>query len=169
MDTSTRYTTIHSPLGRILLVGTDAGLSGLYLADHGHAPTPEPDWKADPGGFEVVRDQLDGYLSGERTRFEVELDLEGTSFQRRVWAALRTIPYGRTISYRELAGRIGQPTAARAVGAANASNPVSIIVPCHRVIAAGGGLGGYGWGLARKEWLLELESQRTQLEPSSSV
>ena len=158
MSTPTRYAHTRSPLGRILLTGTDAGLSGLYLTDHGPAPSPEPDWLADPGGFVDVRDQLGEYLTGARTRFEVELDPGGTEFQRRVWAALRAIPYGRTASYSELAARIGQPTASRAVGTANARNPVSIIVPCHRVVAADGTLGGYAWGLARKAWLLDLEN-----------
>ncbi len=158
MNTPTRYAHTHSPLGRILLVGTDAGLSGLFLADHARAPSPEPDWLADPGGFAHVRDQLDEYFAGVRTRFDLDLDLDGTDFQRRVWAALRAIAYGQTISYGELAARIGQPTASRAVGTANGNNPVSIIVPCHRVVAADGTLGGYAWGLARKTWLLALET-----------
>lgn len=158
MNTPTRYAHTNSPLGRVLLTGTDTGLSGLYLTDHGRAPSPEPDWLADPDGFVDVRDQLGEYFAGVRVRFEVELDLDGTDFQRRVWAALLAIPYGRTATYRELAAQIGQPTASRAVGTANARNPVSIIVPCHRVVAADGTLGGYAWGAARKAWLLGLES-----------
>lgn len=160
MIAPTRYAHTNSPLGRVLLIGTPAGLSGLYLTDHGRAPSPEPDWLADPAGFVDVREQLAEYFTGVRTRFEVELDLDGTDFQRRVWAVLCDIPYGRTVSYRELAARIGQPTAARAVGTANATNPVAIIVPCHRVVAADGTLGGYAWGLARKAWLLGLENSQ---------
>ena len=166
MMTPTRYAHTRSPLGRLLLTGTGAGLSGLYLADHDRAPSPGPDWLADPDGFAHVRDQLGEYFAGVRTRFEIEVDLDGTDVQRQVWAALRAIPYGRTISYRELAVRIGRPTASRAVGTANANNPVSIIVPCHRVIAADGTLGGYAWGLARKAWLLDLENGQP---PSASL
>jgi len=158
MITPTRFAYTDTPLGRVLLTGTDRGLSGLYLVDHGRAPSPAPDWLADPGGFDGVSEQLGEYLTGSRTRFEIELAVEGTDFQQRVWAALRAIPYGRTATYRELAAGIGQPTASRAVGTANAKNPVSIIVPCHRVVAADGTLGGYAWGLARKAWLLGLEN-----------
>ncbi len=107
-------------------------------------------------------DQLDEYFAGERTEFDVTLRLEGTEFQRRVWAGLLEIPYGETISYGELATRIGQPTASRAVGLANGRNPVGIIVPCHRVIGSTGALTGYGGGLDRKRALLDLERSRRQ-------
>lgn len=152
------YTSIDSPLGRILLVGSDTGLRGLHLADHERAPQPPPSWQRDDDAFVSVARQLTDYFAGVRTSFDLPLDLSaGTDFQRRVWEQLLAIPYGETISYGELARRIGQPTASRAVGLANGQNPVAIVVPCHRVVAANGGLGGYGWGLDRKSWLLDLE------------
>ncbi len=152
------YTEVDSPLGAVLLVGRAGALAGLYLADHGRSPVPGPDWRRDDGALRAVERQLGEYFAGRRAAFDVELDLTGTPFQLRVWEQLRAIPYGHTISYGELARRIGQPTASRAVGMANGRNPVSIVVPCHRVVAADGGLGGYGWGTDRKAWLLALES-----------
>ena len=158
--TPTLYTTVDSPLGRVLLVGHADAVTGLYLADHGHAPEPGVGWRLDDGRFRDVAAELAEYFAGERTAFDARLDLVGTAFQRRVWAALQAIPYGETISYGELARRIRSPGASRAVGRANGRNPVSIIVPCHRVIAADGGLGGYGWGTDCKAWLLALERGR---------
>lgn len=105
-----------------------------------------------------MRGQLSEYFAGERTGFDVELSMRGTAFQRRVWCALQEIPYAETISYGELARRLGVPSAARAVGLANGCNPVSVIVPCHRVIGADGTLTGYGGGIERKRLLLELEA-----------
>lgn len=160
---TTTYTSLDSPLGRLLLVGTPDGLAGLYLADHERAPRPCPDWRHDDAGFREVEAQLAEYFAGERTDFDLALDLVGTDFQLLVWAALQEIPHGRTISYGELARRIGRPTASRAVGLANGQNPVSIVVPCHRVIATNGGLGGYGWGLEAKSWLLDLERGQPSL------
>jgi O-6-methylguanine DNA methyltransferase len=161
---TTTYTMTESPLGRILLVGSDAGLAGLYLADDERAPLPAPEWERRDDAFGDVVAQLREYFAGERTVFDVTLDLStGTAFQQRVWAELRAIPYGETVSYGELAHHIGQPGASRAVGLANGRNPVSIIVPCHRVIATGGGLGGYGWGLTNKSWLLDLERGQPSL------
>lgn len=162
-STATTHTHVDSPIGRILLVGSDAGLAGLYVADHDRAPLPDAAWRADIAPFRAVETQLGEYFAGERTDFDVDLDLAGTAFQRRVWAALCEIPYGETISYGELARRIDQPTAARAVGLANGQNPVSIIVPCHRVVAADGSLGGYGWGTQRKSWLLDHERGQPSL------
>jgi AraC family transcriptional regulator of adaptative response/methylated-DNA-[protein]-cysteine methyltransferase len=107
--------------------------------------------------LERVEAQLREFLAGERRAFDLPLDMPGSAFQERVWAELRQIPYGETVAYRELAARVGAPQAPRAVGRANGSNRLALIVPCHRVIAAGGGLGGYGGGLAAKRWLLDLE------------
>ncbi len=112
--------------------------------------------------FALLRDQLAQYFEGKSTAFDIPLSYPGTDFQRKVWQALRDIPYGQTMSYGEVAQTIGKPGAARAVGAANGSNRIAIIIPCHRVIAAGGGPGGYGGGLWRKLRLLELERSRTR-------
>lgn len=127
-------------------------------------PTYEPSrdgWEADSEAFPEAVEQLRGYFAGERTEFDLELELVGTAFQRRVWAALQTIPYGETRSYGEIAEQIGSPGAFRAVGLANCHNPIGIIVPCHRVIGANGSLTGYGGGLDRKRALLDIEKQRT--------
>jgi methylated-DNA-[protein]-cysteine S-methyltransferase len=126
--------------------------------------THEPDrsgWQpADAGAFGDVVEQLAAYFDGSLTEFDVELHLDGTDFQRRVWEALRTIPYGETRSYGEIAAQIGSPGASRAVGLANGRNPISIIIPCHRVIGSTGGLTGYGGGIDRKQALLALETAR---------
>ena len=123
----------------------------------------QADWIEDPAGFGDVIAQLEAYFAGELTEFDIVLDLEGTEFQKRVWAELLTIPYGQTRSYGEMARNLGKPGASRAVGLANGRNPVSIIVPCHRVIGADGSLTGYGGGLDRKTHLLDLEQRRGQL------
>ncbi len=156
-----RFTYIDSPMGPLLLVGRPGVLCGLYLASHERCRTPDPSWTEDAETFGDVRRQLDDYFAGARVDFELELDLtDGTTFQTEVWQALRGIPFGETISYGELARRIGRPAAVRAVGSANGRNPVSIIVPCHRVIGADGSLTGYGWGTERKAWLLDHERGR---------
>ena len=123
----------------------------------------EPGWRRCDEAFAAVRGQLEEYFAGERTLFDVALEMEGTPFQRRVWRELEAIPYGETISYGELARRVGQPSAARAVGLANGRNPVAVIVPCHRVIGADGSLTGYGGGMERKRILLGLESGAARL------
>lgn len=146
-----------SPIGRLLLVGRPGVLCGLSVADHERCRPPEPGWLEDPSIFvEVVR-QLDEYFAGSRTTFELEIELSGTPFQLEVWRALREIPHGDTWSYAEVARHIGRGTGFRAVGLANGRNPVSIVVPCHRVIGADGSLTGYGWGTDRKAWLLAHE------------
>jgi methylated-DNA-[protein]-cysteine S-methyltransferase len=153
-----------SPIGPITLVADADRLACLYMLDHRHAPDFAefgPAVATDPL-LDRVRDQLEEYFEGTRTEFDLPLvDDVGTPFQRRVWAALLEIPYGETISYAELARRVGQPTAFRAVGLANGKNPISIIVPCHRVVGSGGSLTGYGGGLDRKQRLLELESKES--------
>ena len=158
------YTEFPSPLGVIGLRGTADGLTGVYMEEHHHGPPAEERaaWTRQDVRLAEARAQLEEYFAGARTVFDLPLDLEGTggtSFQRRVWAALCEVPYGATISYGELARRIGQPAAVRAVGLANGRNPLSIIVPCHRVIGAGGALTGYGGGMARKRALLDLEAR----------
>jgi methylated-DNA-[protein]-cysteine S-methyltransferase len=149
------YTTLHpSPVGDILLRADDEGrLTELYLR-HDGAPGISP---AHPP-FDAVREQLDAYFAGELERFDVPMALHGTAFQLRVWKQLTEIPFGETISYSELARRLDDPKLVRAVGLANGRNPISIIVPCHRVIGADGSLVGYGGGLERKQWLLEHEA-----------
>ncbi len=155
--TTIHFTSVESPIGPLLLVGRDGVLTGLYCGSHDKCPAPDPSWVEDPAPFAAVAAQLEEYFAGTRTDFDVPIDLEGTPFQREVWRALQEIPHGETTSYGELARRIGRPAAVRAVGAANGRNPVSIIVPCHRVIGSDGKLVGYGWGVERKVWLLDHE------------
>jgi methylated-DNA-[protein]-cysteine S-methyltransferase len=152
-----RYGIVPTPLGPVLVTGDGEALTGLWFADHARAPEQPSAWPRDDDAFAGVADQLDGYFAGRRTRFDVPLRMAGTPFQRAVWAALREIPFGSTTTYAELAAGIGAPTAARAVGAANGRNPISIVVPCHRVVGRDGSLTGYAWGLERKAWLLRLE------------
>ncbi len=158
------YTEFESPLGTILVRGTAHGLTGLYMEEHRHGPSAaeRAGWTHDEAPFAAARVQLAEYFAGTRTVFDLALDREamgGTAFQRRVWSALLEIPYGETISYGGLARRIGQPAAVRAVGLANGRNPVSVIVPCHRVVGSGGKLTGYGGGMERKSVLLALEAR----------
>jgi methylated-DNA-[protein]-cysteine S-methyltransferase len=156
-----RYRYVDSPIGRIRLAGHHGQLSRLHLADHDRCPPAEAQWTLDPGAFDDVRQQLDEYFDGTREVFDVALDLQGSPFQVEVWTALRAIPYGQTTSYAAIAQAVGRPAAVRAVGAANGRNPISIIVPCHRVIGADGRLTGYGWGVDRKAWLLDHERYAT--------
>jgi methylated-DNA-[protein]-cysteine S-methyltransferase len=153
----TLFAVVDSPIGPLTLVGRGGRLTNLVMVDQAHAVAPPPDSRRDDAAFAEVAAQLAEYFAGDRTDFDVPLELGGTEFQRRVWAQLRCIPYGETISYGELARRVGNPRASRAVGLANGRNPVAVIVPCHRVVAADGGLGGYGGGSARKIHLLDLE------------
>jgi methylated-DNA-[protein]-cysteine S-methyltransferase len=153
------FTVVDSPIGELMLTSDGAALTGLWLEEHaGRAVAgPADGWKRDASAFREAVAQVRAYVAGELRVFSLPLAAEGTAFQRRVWAALAEIPFGETRSYGEIAGRIGQPGAARAVGLANGSNPISIVVPCHRVIGANGTLTGYGGGLERKRWLLEHE------------
>jgi methylated-DNA-[protein]-cysteine S-methyltransferase len=145
-----------SPIGALTLVGTGGALAGLYMVEHRYAPASFGE--RDDGAFAEVVEQLAEYFAGTRTEFDLALAPVGTPFQQRVWAELRAIPYGETTTYGELAAAIGRPAASRAVGHANGHNPISIVVPCHRVIGTSGSLTGYGGGLARKRFLLALES-----------
>ncbi len=153
----TYYHSIPSPIGRLLLTATASGISGVFMENHHGGPQPQPDWIRDPTCLSDVSRQLESYFASTLREFDVPLDLHGTPFQVEVWTALLAIPFGATASYRDLAQAIGRPKAVRAVGAANGRNPVSIIVPCHRVIGANGTLTGYGGGLPRKQFLLDLE------------
>jgi methylated-DNA-[protein]-cysteine S-methyltransferase len=154
---ATRYRIIDSTIGPLTVAGDDDELRGLHMDDQIHPPKGRGEWVHDPHLLPRVVDQLHAYFDGELTEFDVNLRLDGTAFQQRVWSALLEIPYGETESYGQLARRIGQPTASRAVGLANGRNPVAIIVPCHRVIGSTGNLTGYGGGLHRKRQLLDLE------------
>ena len=160
----TVYATMPSPVGELLLTATDDGLTRVYFEQHRHGHRMQPDWwpaaEASGAARDVLaeaRAQLDAYFAGARTTFALPLAARGTPFQERVWAALRGIPFGTTISYTELARRVGDLSAVRAVGSANGRNPLSIVVPCHRVIGADGSLTGFGGGIERKRWLLEHE------------
>lgn len=155
----TLVTMIDSPIGPLTLMSRDGCLVRLSMEDQAHAVAPPSDGRSDDDAFADMTVQLAEYFAGERTCFDVPLELEGTEFQRRVWSELCAIPYGETISYGELARRVGNPKAYRAVGLANGRNPVAVIVPCHRVISSDGSLGGYGGGLERKVHLLELEQK----------
>lgn len=152
---------MESPVGRLLLAGNRAGLKLIGFARGQGTIQPESDWRHSDRYFTEVIRQLDAYFKGELRSFDLPLALEGTAFQKSVWQELLKIPYGTTVSYREIARRIGKPKAVRAVGAANGRNPLPIVVPCHRVISSDGSLIGYGGGLQIKEFLLELERLHT--------
>lgn len=147
-------------IGRLTVVADDDALTGLYMEAHRHQPDVSTFGRIVDGSDVFMREvlvQLSAYFAGEIERFNLPVVLKGTPFQQRVWTALREIPYGETWSYRQLADRVGQPTASRAVGLANGKNPVSIVIPCHRVVGANGNLTGYGGGIERKKFLLDLE------------
>ena len=159
------YTYVASPLGDLLVVrddrdavsGAAGGLTGLYLPTGKHATALHHDWHRDDAAFDDVCEQLDEYFAGNRREFTLPRNPVGTGFQEKVWAALAEIPYGETTTYAAVAATIGTPTGSRAVGLANGRNPISIIVPCHRVVGANGALTGYGGGLDAKRWLLAHE------------
>ena len=155
--TSTITTTVESPIGPLRLIASDGALRGVYMNVQRHPPTLPDDLAHDDTWFKDIASQLHAYFNGELTAFDVPMNFSGTDFQCSVWRQLSFIPYGETISYGELARRVGNPNASRAVGLANGRNPISIIVPCHRVIGANGSLTGYSGGLERKSWLLEHE------------
>jgi methylated-DNA-[protein]-cysteine S-methyltransferase len=156
------YCEMESPLGRLLLAATDRGMRGIYFEEHRHFKGIQ-DWKRDSTHrvLQQAMRQLQEFFATTRTEFDLPLDLQGTPFQQAVWQQLLAIPYGSTISYGQHAERVGRPTAARAVGAAIGRNPVSIVVPCHRVLAGNGAYTGYAGGLERKRALLTFEAQRS--------
>lgn len=153
------YDTYESPHGQMLLVATDDGVSGVYFGGQKYFPETEKEWKRDGrhAPLKQAKRELQEYFAGKRKRFQIALDPDGTPFQRSVWKAISTVGFGNTITYGELARRAGYPGSARAAGAATGRNPVSIIVPCHRIMGANGALTGYAGGLERKRALLELE------------
>ena len=157
------YTYLPSPIGSLLLVADDNGLRQINFPVKGAPVQPAADCSENPQALAECVRQLRAYFSGELERFELPLAPHGTAFQQKVWTELCTIPYGETISYGELARRIGNPNASRAVGLANGSNPIPIIIPCHRVIGSSGKLTGYGGGLPIKEKLLGLEKRQLRL------
>jgi methylated-DNA-[protein]-cysteine S-methyltransferase len=159
-DKQKKYTYFDSPIGKILIAGTSTALTHIHFVGGVHPMEPDGDWQRDSEFFKAAIEQLQAYFEGKLKIFDLPLRLEGTDFQLEVWNALKEIPYGKTVSYADIARRIGRPKAVRAVGAANGQNPISIIVPCHRVIGSNGSLTGYGGGLKNKEALLALEQGR---------
>ncbi|MDV3127957.1 methylated-DNA--[protein]-cysteine S-methyltransferase [Mycobacterium sp. 21AC1] len=157
--TTLRCRTVESPVGPLTLAGREDRLMHLRMVDQTYEPS-RSGWNPDEDAFPEAVEQLAEYFAGERTVFELELEMVGTPFQRRVWTALQSIPYGETCTYGDIAREIGSPGAFRAVGLANGHNPIGIIVPCHRVIGSNGSLTGYGGGLERKRALLDLEKSR---------
>ncbi len=154
-------TTVPSPIGPILLTTRGDGLAGVFTDAQKDSPSRDASWKEQAAPFQRAARELAEYFAGERRAFDVALDAEqGTAFQRDVWSALRGIPFGKTMSYAEVARRVGRPSAVRAVGAAVGKNPWGIVVPCHRVVGTAGALTGFAGGLARKRWLLEHEGLR---------
>jgi methylated-DNA-[protein]-cysteine S-methyltransferase len=162
--TKIHYTHTASPIGELLLVGDGRGLHALRMQEGRRPGSIEPDWVESEEPFAEALVQLAEYFEGRRTEFELPLAPAGTPFQLRVWTVLREIPYGRTASYGEIARKVGVPSAPRAIGVANGLNPIGIIVPCHRVIGSDGSLTGYGGGLERKRWLLDLEAGALPLQ-----
>lgn len=158
MDTV--HTVVDSPIGPLTLVGDGAALTAVYMAEHRRRPGPEMLGARRDEAFVLARAELAEYFAGRRTQFTVDLHPVGRPFQLRVWALLTRIPYGSTRTYGELARELGDPGLAQAVGSANGRNPLSIVVPCHRVVGADGSLTGYAGGLERKRFLLDLEAAR---------
>jgi len=157
------YTHLETPVGKLLLVAKDGALCRVDFPRSGSPVAPDGAWQKDSSALREPARQLRAYFAGELERFDFPLSPEGTPFQQKVWNELCEIPYGTTISYGELARRIGNPKASRAVGLANGSNPIPIVIPCHRVIGSNGKLTGYGGGLEIKEKLLALEKRQLRL------
>ncbi len=172
----TYYDTMETPIGELTLTATDEGLTGIHFgavpaderAGRGWVPAAEAEGSAG-AVLREARAQLADYFAGRRSGFDLPLVARGTPFQERVWAVLRGIGHGEAISYAELARRVGSPRAVRAVGSANGRNPLPLVVPCHRVIASDGTLGGFGGGLDRKRWLLAHEGAPVKGAPASDV
>jgi len=154
---SRTHTTMDTPVGELTIVAEDGALTALYFPSHKRLPDPSEFGERTDRGFEEAKAQLAEYFAGERREFSLPLAPKGDAFQQKVWALLRAIPYGETRSYGQLAAELGDPHLAQAVGRANGRNPLSIVVPCHRVVGGDGSLTGYAGGLERKRFLLELE------------
>lgn len=157
-----RHLTFDSPVGPLLLIAQDDVLTRLEFVGRSHAIGPPAQASSGGAYLEEVCSQLTEYFAGSRRYFDLEVRPEGTAFQRRVWAILRDIPWGETCTYGDLADRLGNPDACRSVGAANGRNPVSIILPCHRIIGGNGHITGYAGGLDAKRWLLRHEEWTLQ-------
>jgi methylated-DNA-[protein]-cysteine S-methyltransferase len=157
MSATTYYCYLDSPLDQLFVQGDGQFVTGLLMPQHKGWRGPDAAWQQSDAPFAAVRAQLAEYFAGARREFDVPLKLAGTPFQQRVWQELVQIPFGTTLTYAQLAQRVGKPTASRAVGHANGRNPISIIVPCHRVIGADGKLTGYAGGVDKKQWLLAWE------------
>jgi methylated-DNA-[protein]-cysteine S-methyltransferase len=162
-SSTVHYTTVQSPIGVLLVIGDEDGLNALYLSSGRHSVQTPNGARRDDAALADVRAQLEEYFAGKRMEFDLRLNPLGTPFQLKVWQALRAIPYGTTASYGQQARAVGDPGSARAVGLANGRNPISIIVPCHRVIGADGSLTGYGGGIEAKRWLLDHEAKHAGL------
>jgi methylated-DNA-[protein]-cysteine S-methyltransferase len=156
----TSYSHLKTPLGDLVLVANETGLIGIYFDDCDHVPAARSTWTLDPQHpiLQQTEKQLREYFEGKRTGFSLPFHLAGTDFQERVWREIECIPYGQTISYSELARRAGAPEAIRAAGTSTGRNPLSIVIPCHRVMGKQGGITGYAGGLERKRYLLDLEN-----------
>lgn len=152
-----RHSIMDSPIGPLTIVERDGGLAAIYMVGHAHAPAPESLGERVDDALPEATRQLGEFFAGERTEFDLPLNAVGTEFQRKVWAALAEIPYGETRTYGEIAVELARPSASRAVGAAVGRNPISIVVPCHRVVGSDGRITGYAGGVERKEYLLALE------------
>ena len=157
----TSYNIIKTPMGDLILVANDSELTGIYFPGCDHVPAEHKDWKRDARHpvLRQAKEQLDEYFAGARTEFSLPMRFAGTDFQERVWRQIARIPHGKTLSYADLARKAGKPRAIRAAGSNTGRNPLSIVIPCHRVVGTNGGFGGYAGGLDRKRYLLELEKQ----------
>ncbi|MGH8861207.1 MAG: methylated-DNA--[protein]-cysteine S-methyltransferase [Jatrophihabitantaceae bacterium] len=162
-ESAVRYTFIDSPLGELVATRDEVGITGLFLPTGRHTGLEHRDGTRDDAAFDDLRRQLAEYFAGTRREFDLPLHASGTAFQQRVWTALLDIPYGETATYGATATAVGTPTGSRAVGLANGQNPISIVVPCHRVIGADGSLTGYGGGIEAKRWLLAHEAAQPGL------
>ena len=156
----TAFDEIDTPIGPLLLFGDEEGLRGISFQAGRHPLAAPPEWRRSAEPFRGIVGELQAYFAGELVRFESRLAPRGTPFQLEVWSFLRTIPYGETTTYAEIARRLGRPSACRAVGAANGRNPIPVVIPCHRVVGADGSLTGFGGGLPIKRALLALEARR---------
>lgn len=158
------YNTMKTPLGNLMLVANASELIGLYFVGCDHIPAEQKQWKRDSQHpvLQRAKEQLQEYFAGKRTEFSLPLHFSGTDFQERVWRQIALIPYGKTISYADLAHKAGKPTAVRAAGSNTGRNPLAIVIPCHRVIGKNGGIAGYAGGLDRKRYLLGLENPNSK-------
>lgn len=157
-----QYCYYESPIGKLLLVGADSYLENLYFPNKINSISLSENFEEDNSSFQQITTQLTEFFSGKRKNFQLQLRPQGTDFQLQVWRELQKVPYGKTASYGEIAARIGNPKACRAVGMANSKNPIPIIIPCHRIIGKNGSLTGFGGGLDVKKQLLGLEQQNNQ-------